>query len=116
MHPQQQGLDGFLKEENKEEVKKENKEGWKEGTKERKGKGSHQIKKVRKKDNKDGNNESKKKTIPVTGREDLQVCEMLRIPHCIDNRLTVNCEMLATCSSTYSPVRTSQEAHPVSIK
>jgi hypothetical protein len=33
-----------------------------------------------------------------------------------DNRLTVNCEILATCSSTYSPVRTSQEAHSVSIK
>jgi hypothetical protein len=39
---------------------------------------------------------------------------MLRIPHCLDNRLTVNCEILATCSSTYSPVRTSQEAHSVS--
>jgi hypothetical protein len=37
--------------------------------------------------------------------------EMLRIPHCLDSRLTVNCEILATCSSTYSPVRTSQEAH-----
>jgi hypothetical protein len=23
---------------------------------------------------------------------------MLRIPHCLDNRLTVNCEILATCS------------------
>jgi hypothetical protein len=34
---------------------------------------------------------------------------MLRIPHCLDNRLTVNFEILATCSSTYSPVRTSQE-------
>jgi hypothetical protein len=41
---------------------------------------------------------------------------MLRIPHCLDNRLTVNCEILATCSSTYSPVRSSQEAHSVSIK
>jgi hypothetical protein len=38
---------------------------------------------------------------------------MLRIPHCLDNRLTVNYEILATCSSTYSPVRTSQEAHSV---
>jgi hypothetical protein len=37
-------------------------------------------------------------------------------PHCLDSRLTVNCEILATCSSTYSPVRTSQEAHSVSIK
>jgi hypothetical protein len=27
-------------------------------------------------------------------------CEMLRIPHCLDNQLTVNCEILATCSST----------------
>jgi hypothetical protein len=26
------------------------------------------------------------------------------------------CEILATCSSTYSPVRTSQEAHSISIK
>jgi hypothetical protein len=26
---------------------------------------------------------------------------MLRILHCLDNRLTVNCEILATCSSTY---------------
>jgi hypothetical protein len=43
-------------------------------------------------------------------------CEMLRITHCLGNRLTVNCEILATCSSTYSPVRTSLEAHSVSIK
>jgi hypothetical protein len=28
----------------------------------------------------------------------------------------INCEILATCSSTYSPVRTSQEAHSFSIK
>jgi hypothetical protein len=41
---------------------------------------------------------------------------MLRIPHCLYNRLTVNCEILGTSSSTYSPVRTSQEAHSVSIK
>jgi hypothetical protein len=39
---------------------------------------------------------------------------MLRISHCLDSRLTVNCEILATCSSTYNPVRTSQEAHSVS--
>jgi hypothetical protein len=58
----------------------------------------------------------KKKAIPVTGIESLWGCEMLRIPHCLDNRLTVNCEILATCSSTYCPVRTSQEAHSVSIK
>jgi hypothetical protein len=34
----------------------------------------------------------------------------------LDNRLTVSFEILATCSSTYSPVRTSQEAHAISIK
>jgi hypothetical protein len=56
------------------------------------------------------------KAIPVAGRPDLQRCEMLRIPHCLDSRLTVNCEILATCSSTYSPVRTSQEVHSVSIQ
>jgi hypothetical protein len=44
------------------------------------------------------------KAIPVTGRGGLYGCEMLRISHCLDNRLTVNCEILATCSSTYSPV------------
>jgi hypothetical protein len=52
----------------------------------------------------------------ATGRESLYGCEILRIPYCLDNRLTVNCEILATCSSTYSPVRTSQEAHSFSIK
>jgi hypothetical protein len=41
---------------------------------------------------------------------------MLRISHCLDSRLTVNCEILATCISTYSLVRTSQAAHSVSIK
>jgi hypothetical protein len=40
--------------------------------------------------------------IPVTGLGGLQGCFMLRIPLCLDNRLTVNCEILATCSSTYS--------------
>jgi hypothetical protein len=58
----------------------------------------------------------KVKLSPLTGHGDLQGCEMLRIPHCLDSQLTVNCEILATCSSTYSPVRTSQEAHSVSIK
>jgi hypothetical protein len=57
-----------------------------------------------------------KKTIPVTGRGGILGYEMLRIPHCLDNRLTINCEILAACSSTYSPDRTSQEAHSVSIK
>jgi hypothetical protein len=58
----------------------------------------------------------KNKTIPVTGRGDLNGCEMLSIPHCLDIQLTVNCEILATCSSTYSTVRSSQDAHSVSIK
>jgi hypothetical protein len=30
----------------------------------------------------------KGKAIPVTGRGGLQGCEMLRIPHCLGNRLT----------------------------
>jgi hypothetical protein len=30
----------------------------------------------------------KNKAIPVTGRGGLQGCEMLRIPHCLDSRLT----------------------------
>jgi hypothetical protein len=59
---------------------------------------------------------SKIKAIPITCRGGLLGCEMLRIPHCLDSRLTVNCEILATCSSTYSPARTSQEAHSVSVK
>jgi hypothetical protein len=56
------------------------------------------------------------KAIPSTGRGGLWGCLMLRIPHCLDNRLTVNCEILATFSSIYSPVCTSQEAHSVTIK
>jgi hypothetical protein len=54
--------------------------------------------------------------IPISGRGGIYDCETLRIPHCLDSRFAVNCEILATCSSTYSPVRTSQEAHSVSIK
>jgi hypothetical protein len=30
----------------------------------------------------------KSKAIPITGRGGLQGCEMLRIPHCLDSRLT----------------------------
>jgi hypothetical protein len=56
------------------------------------------------------------KAIPVTGRGGVQRRETSKIAHCLDSRLTVNCEILATCSSTYSPVRTSQEAHSVSVK
>jgi hypothetical protein len=29
-----------------------------------------------------------KLAFPVTGRGDLYGCQMLRIPHCLDNRLT----------------------------
>jgi hypothetical protein len=58
----------------------------------------------------------KSKAIPVTGLGGIYGCMMLGIPHCLDNRLTVNCEILVACSSTYSPVRTSQEALSVSIK
>jgi hypothetical protein len=36
--------------------------------------------------------EEKGKLSPLTGRGGLYGCEMLRIPHCLDNRLTVNCE------------------------
>jgi hypothetical protein len=46
------------------------------------------------------------KAMAVIVRGGLLGCEMLRIPHCLDSRLTVNCEILATCSSTYSPVCT----------
>jgi hypothetical protein len=33
------------------------------------------------------NHLSEAKAIPVTGHGGLQGCEMLRIPHCLDNRL-----------------------------
>jgi hypothetical protein len=58
----------------------------------------------------------KSKAIPVKSLGGLWSCEKLRIPHCLDNRFTVKCKTLATCSRTYSPVRTSQEAHSVSIR
>jgi hypothetical protein len=58
----------------------------------------------------------KDNAVPVTVREGQVGCETLRIPQCLDNRPTVNCEILATCSSTYSPVCTLQEGHSVSIK
>jgi hypothetical protein len=53
---------------------------------------------------------------PVTDYGGLWGCEMLMIQHCLDNRLTVNCEILSTCSSTYSPVCISQKEYSVSIK
>jgi hypothetical protein len=52
----------------------------------------------------------KSKAISVTDVTDV------KDPTLSNNLLTVNCKILATCSSTYSPVRTSQEAHSVSIK
>jgi hypothetical protein len=59
---------------------------------------------------------SKSRAIPGTGCGGIEDCEMLMIPHCLDNRLTVKCDILATCNSTYGPVRTSQEAHSFSKK
>jgi hypothetical protein len=35
------------------------------------------------------------KTISVTGRGDLEVCEMLRIPHCLEFRFTEGGEFLS---------------------
>jgi hypothetical protein len=46
----------------------------------------------------------------------LPILRLVEIPHCLDIGVTVNCEILVTCRSTYSPVRTSQETHSVSIK
>jgi hypothetical protein len=37
----------------------------------------------------------KSKAIPVTGRGGLQGCDMLRIPHCLDNRLTDGGEVVS---------------------
>jgi hypothetical protein len=42
----------------------------------------------------------KGKAIPVTGSEGLQGSEMLRIPHCLDNRLIVGGKAV---SSTHRP-------------
>jgi hypothetical protein len=65
----------------------------------------------------EGKHENISKNYRHHGRESIRALPVqVRIPHFLDNRLTVNCEILATCSSTYSPVRTSQEAHSVSIK
>jgi hypothetical protein len=49
---------------------------------------------------------SKAKAIPVTGLGGLQGCEMLRIPHCLDNRLTDGGKFV---SPTHSPHSTPQE-------
>jgi hypothetical protein len=37
----------------------------------------------------------KSKAIPVTGRGDLQGCEMLRLPHFVDNQLTDGGEVVS---------------------
>jgi hypothetical protein len=47
-----------------------------------------------------------KKLLPVTDRGDLQGCEMLRIPHCIDSRLTDGGKVV---SLTRRPRSTSQK-------
>jgi hypothetical protein len=60
--------------------------------------------------------EVKGEAIPVTGRGGLYGCEMLRIPHCLDNGLTVNCEILATCGSTYSSYLTGSTLHLHKVK
>jgi hypothetical protein len=41
--------------------------------------------------------EEKSKTIPVTGRGGLYGCEMLRIPHSLDNRLTDGGKIVCLC-------------------
>jgi hypothetical protein len=48
----------------------------------------------------------KSKTIPVTGRGGLYGCEMLRIPHCLDNRLTDGGKV---ASPTHRPRSTPQK-------
>jgi hypothetical protein len=47
-----------------------------------------------------------KKSIPVTGRGGLSGCEMLRIPHCLDSRLT---DCGKAVSSTHQPHFTPQK-------
>jgi hypothetical protein len=37
----------------------------------------------------------KSKAIPVTRRGGLYGCEMLRMPHCLDNRLIDDCEVIS---------------------
>jgi hypothetical protein len=44
-----------------------------------------------------------------------RVRETSRIPHCLDSRLTVNCEILATCKNSNRPLLTSQHPHTESI-
>jgi hypothetical protein len=49
---------------------------------------------------------SKSKAIPITGCGGLQSCKMLRIPHCLDNRLTDGGKVV---SSTHQPLLYSPE-------
>jgi hypothetical protein len=48
----------------------------------------------------------KNKAIPVTGRGGLKGCEMLRIPHCLDSRLTYGVKVV---SPTHKPRSTLQK-------
>jgi hypothetical protein len=60
-------------------------------------------------------NEECKKTIKLSPNRPwrpIGLCDV-KDPTLLDNRFIVNCEVLATRSS---PVRTSQEAHSVSMK
>jgi hypothetical protein len=49
--------------------------------------------------------------IPLTGFEGLQGCEMLRMPHCLDNRLTDGGEVVGT---TNRP-RSTPQKHKLSV-
>jgi hypothetical protein len=56
--------------------------------------------------------EKKNKAIPVIGRGGLQGCEMLKIPHCLDNRLTYGGKAV---SPTHWPHFTPQKHYYFSI-
>jgi hypothetical protein len=45
---------------------------------------------------------TKSKDIPVTGRGGLQGCEMLKIPHCLDNRLIGGCKVVSLTHRSHS--------------
>jgi hypothetical protein len=49
------------------------------------------------------NGNSKSKGIPVTGREDPQGCEMLRLPHFLDSQLTDGGEVSLTRQPPFTP-------------
>jgi hypothetical protein len=52
------------------------------------------------------------KAIPVTGLGGLESCEMLRIPHCLDNRLTNGGKVV---SPTHRPDFTPQKHYYIYI-